>query len=496
MKKIIYLMIWVTINVSCGDFLSEYPKDLLYANTIEDVDELLVGEGYMITQEPETVDGTTSIPTWIHVMDDDIESIVHDKNDELPYPLFAEWRRNPFYTESGATIDDRMWTALYAHIGALNVILNKLEDFKTEKDYERIKGEALFLRAAYYFWLVNVYAQPYKEETAKQEPGVPVKLTDYVEVKSYGRNSVANVYAKILEDLCQSAICLRGIKQPSVYRVSLAAVHSFTSRVYLYMEDFDNVVKQCDSVLMTGDYNLLDLNQHTSNKSMIFSGSPETIFSQGENRFLMLSDKYINSYVVSEDLRKSFRDQTNDLRFKFFQYFTHWKSRKTGYLIRKFYTYSNGNVSDCFLIRLPEVYLNKAEALAMQGKMGDAKELIQILRTNRYKTGTLPDLTDEGNALVKFIRDERRRELCFEGHRWFDLRRYGVSGFPMVKEIRHPHWESNSVSGSYDIERYYILKPYSENRSNYVLPIPQKELMLNEGTMVGNERTESEYIKL
>lgn len=494
MKKLVYLLVWMAVGVSCGDFLSEYPKDLLYANTIEDVDELLVGEGYMLTQEPESVEGTIAIQTWMHVMDDDIESIVHDKNDELPYPLFAEWRRNPFYTQSGATIEDRTWSALYAHIGALNVILNKLEDFKAEKDYARIRGEALFLRAAYYFWLVNIYAQPFRQEDAKDEPGVPIKLTDYVEGKSYSRHSVAEVYETILTDLKEAARYLRGVKQSTVYRVNAAAVHAFASRVYLYMEDFDNVVKQCDSVFLAGNYSLLDLNQHTSNKSMIFSGSPETIFSQGENRFLMLSDKYINSYVVSEDLRNAFPDQVNDLRFKFFQYFTHWKSRKKGYLIRKFYTYSNGIVSDCFLIRVPEVYLNKAEALAMQGKAGEAVKLIQTLRANRFVTGTLPDLSEEG--LVAFIRDERRRELCFEGHRWFDLRRYGVSKVPMAKEIRHPHWEANAVSESYEIERYYVLKPYSEDRSNYVLPIPQKELLINEGTMVGNERTESEFIKL
>lgn len=393
-------------------------------------------------------------------------------------------------------MDDRMWSRLYTHIGALNVIINKLEDFKTEKEYNRIKGEALFLRAAYYFWLVNVYGQPYQEEAAKQEPGVPLKLTDYVEIKSYSRDPVADVYAVILEDLQHAAACLRGVTQPTVYRVNAAAVHAFASRVYLYMGDYENTIKQCDSVLLGYNYRLLDLNQHTNNKSMIFSGSPETIFSQGENRFLMLSDKYVNSYVVSENLRNTFKDQTNDLRFKFFQYFTHWKSRKTGYLIRKFYTNSDGVVSDCFLIRLAEVYLNKAEALAMTGKTKDAIDLIQTLRENRYATGTLPDLNDEGDALVEFVRNERRLELCFEGHRWFDIRRYAVSKVPMTKEIRHPHWESNTVTSSYEIDRYYVLKPYSEDRSNYVMSIPQKELMLNEGTMVNNERVDSEYIKM
>ena len=128
--------------------------------------------------------------------------------------------------------------------------------------------------------------------------------------------------------------------------------------------------------------------------------------------------------------------------------------------------------------------------------LDDAEACDWLNQLRRNRIGQYVDMQYSGEELINEIREERRKELCLEGHRWFDIRRYAVSKVPMTKEIRHPHWESNTVTSSYEIDRYYVLKPYSEDRSNYVMSIPQKELMLNEGTMVNNERVDSEYIKM
>ena len=79
----------------------------------------------------------------------------------------------------------------------------------------------------------------------------------------------------------------------------------------------------------------------------------------------------------------------------------------------------NDEIGMDFLIRLPEVILNKAEALAMLTRDGDAKTELEKLRSKRFAAA--PSVTATGEALIDFIRDERCRELCFEGHRWFDL---------------------------------------------------------------------------
>ena len=497
MKKILYILAFCIVSGSCGDFLSEYPKDLLYVNTIQDLDELIVGEGYMKTQQAETAEGITAIGGWIHVMDDDMVSLVHDK-DPLPFEFFSEWRKDPFMKQNGGSGEDDNWKNLYRHIGALNVILNKLEDFKDAgPDYSRLKGEAYFLRAGFYFWLVNLYAKPYRVSTATSDPGVPLKLTDYVENTLYSRESVQKVYNAILSDLEKAATYLKGIRQPSVYRVNRMGVYAFMSRVYLYMENCEKAIAYSDSVLQSGNYHLLDLNQHDAKKkSVIYAGSPETIFSQGEYRVTMFSDRYINSYVASTGYLNAFTDKDHDLRYGSLRYFTHWKSRRTGYIIQKFRKYSEGGISDCFLLRLPEVYLNKAEALAILGREQEARDVLQSLREKRYTTGNVSEITGTGASLVKFVRNERRLELSFEGHRWFDLRRYAVSKYPETVKIQHPHWQANIGGATMGIEGYYILKPYTENADSYVMPIPSKELMINEGAMLENPRSNCEYVKL
>ncbi len=68
------------------------------------------------------------------------------------------------------------------------------------------------------------------------------------------------------------------------------------------------------------------------------------------------------------------------------------------------------------------------------------------------------------DAAREFIRAERRRELCYEGHRWFDIRRWGM---PEIKHVWH-------VDGETDVE--YTLKA---GDNAYTLPIPRTSIELN-----------------
>ena len=147
------------------------------------------------------------------------------------------------------------------------------------------------------------------------------------------------------------------------------------------------------------------------------------------------------------------------------------------------------NLSDQTTIRLPELYLTKAEALAILGREAEAIATLQELRKKRFAPENLTDIGLNNEALVNFIRDERRRELCFEQHRWFDLRRYGVnSKFPYGKFIRHRSYAYNS-SGRY-IQGYYELKPYTQDQAAYVLPIPDREIEFSHGAITNESRPE------
>ncbi|HVK48754.1 MAG TPA: RagB/SusD family nutrient uptake outer membrane protein, partial [Pseudobacter sp.] len=93
-----------------------------------------------------------------------------------------------------------------------------------------------------------------------------------------------------------------------------------------------------------------------------------------------------------------------------------------------------------------------------------------------------------------FIREERRRELCFEMLRWFDLRRYGVNDrFPSGKTIRHTSYAYNS-SGRF-IQGYFELKPYDQDKAAYVMPIPDTEIDFNNGAISNEPRPERPLIR-
>ena len=96
----------------------------------------------------------------------------------------------------------------------------------------------------------------------------------------------------------------------------------------------------------------------------------------------------------------------------------------------------------------------------------------------------------KGGKLISFIRDERRRELCFEAHRWFDLRRYAVSSkYPERKSIKHTTYDKNGV-----LEGSYILDVYGKDPA-WVLPIPGYEIVYNQGKLIDNPERKSRKLE-
>lgn len=96
-----------------------------------------------------------------------------------------------------------------------------------------------------------------------------------------------------------------------------------------------------------------------------------------------------------------------------------------------------------------------------------------------------------GEKLINYIREERRRELCFEGHRWFDLRRYMVcEKYPYAKTLRNSYTSYIYNSDSYNyIPKETRIYELQLNDQAYTLPIPTEVLEYNDG-MKNNVREE------
>ena len=502
MKRYLILILCVLLFNSCGKFLEEFSQDLAYAESCADLDEILIGNGYM--EQPEgfakaSIYGNGYYP-YIHVMDDDVIMTVFKKdgvtdliNEMVPYKNIYDWSGqltiNPKTDEEW---EDKDWEKMYSHIAYLNVIIAHVKKFSHDsvETRNRVEGEARFLRGAYYYLLTNLYANPYVKESASSDMGVPLNLTEDIVDEYYKRNSMEECYRVIVEDLKVAADKLKGVTQPTIYRVNELAARILLSRVYLYMGEWQLALDECQKALALEGVELMDLKSFQGREKeryVLDNKNPEIVFTQGYSATNTFYDQMsyfcICTFGGSEDLISLYNrfeeQQIKDLRLDaFFEVIgdEQYKMSKVG-----------EKVYDCFVIRSAELYLNKAEAEAMLDK-AEAIQTIKTLLNNRFEGG-IPDIDGlSGKDLVSFIRDERRRELCFEAHRWFDLRRYAVSPkYPEKKSIRHTAYD---IKGK--LEGDYVLKPYGEDPA-WVLPIPGYEIVYNQGNLVDNpQRVERE----
>lgn len=514
----------------CGNFLEQRSQNMAYLENIEDLDELLIGECYLpkgtsYTLETSDVgvsnwsrivnDGSPNFPA-IHLLDDDAAEYLYTPSTtesnyaRLRMSQLHYWQRDPFRDSEYKEIKDGNWAATYRRIAVINTILNEVEGFRetnTPELYNRIKGEALFLRAQHYFWLANLYARPYCKRTAAVDESVPLKTTDPIEDRFFARSPMQEVWNQMAKDLKEAAAALRNTGRESVFRASRAAACALLSRVSLYMEDYENAVAYADSILLTEDYRLLDFNQQQAKQSALYASSPETIFTQGPNIMAILHGAIVNTaavwlppvyqaagYTTSGDLMACYDEQ--DLRLTAF--FTERPTPGSGFRCLKWReSTTDEEISDYMAIRLSEVYLNKAEALAILGRGEEAKTVLQELRANRFPTGALPEIEEEGSELVRFVRDERRRELCYEGHRWFDLRRYAVNTeYPFMKQIVHESliYSKEGTGPEGAVQGRYILDTYDKDGAAWMLPIPRDEIEFNAGMLTNETRNERSIV--
>ena len=515
--RIIYCFL-IILLFGCSDFLEEYSQDQAYIQSYEDLDELLLGNAYFqrnSAQEWQSVglSGSAYFP-WVHVMADELTQVT-DGDMWMPSgacnALFGyfTWQFRVYEDMEGKEVwdDASDFRNLYSHINACNMILEELKAFENLTDEEdvqnvnRIKGECYFLRGSCYFLLVNFYGKPYSKLSAEEDPAVPIKLSNYIEDKLYTRNTVAEVYEQILKDLLAAEQYLQNVPRKSLWRADVNAARLMLSRVYLYMCKYEEAVKYAKLVTDNGPQ-VEDLN-FFSGEDFLNANLSELIFSMGASSLpgnITLYDSYVygNLMRVSDELYELYNPGNPvDLRLKYFvvDYNGALRYRKL-----QGATYTTTDVSDVFVCRTSEAWLNLAEAAACSGDETTAKDALNYLRARRIQQ----DLFDknevktlEGEELVRFIRDERARELCLEGHRWFDLRRYRVAlKYPQAITLERTVMSKIYNSSTWVYEpvwtRKYILP---SDDPAWVMALPKSELDKNTG-IIDNPRNERAYENL
>ncbi len=483
--------------VSCDGFLKEHSEDLAYIRSLDDLDELLIGSAYMTVHPTTPLKYQNFYIPFIHYISDETEEVIgttrYNPEANIRPRIFGyyTWQRNVGTRFDGVTYDDEStdWLRFYNHISILNTILVELERMtpkypKEHEQYNRIKAEALALRAIYHFLLANLYAAPYSEEVLSQ-PGIPLKTTNYIEDRKFQRATIEDTYTMIVEDLEQAVTLIAGVKGSSKYRLSEASILLMLSRVYLYMQNWDKAKesarKSIDLASALENYNGWDSGVFVHRVS-----SPEVLFSMGGSLLFthLNSSSHTGAFQVSKELYDLFGE--DDLRKTLF--FKHEKDKgsKTGYVILPIKQNPRGpyrsEMSDIFCLRVSETYLNLAEACVMKGELNEAADSINKLLRMRKASAQYKPLTVENQAsLIKVVREERRKELCLEGHRWFDLRRYRANKlFPERKELTNTYTIYSKIGRENKMSvTYYYTLPADED-AGYVLPIPTEQKKIND----------------
>jgi hypothetical protein len=329
---------------------------------------------------------------------------------------------NQFRADNGAAQD--IWDAIYDAINRVNVILDRVPAVTdldvTEKN--EILGEAHFLRALHYHNLVKLYGD------------VPIRLTPVKDVNEAGgavRSPVADVYAQILADLGEAGTLITATAPTT--QATLDAVAALTARVQLYRQDYAAAVAAADVVipnhsLATAYSDLFDAGGQDTPEDIFkvtftavqfnwlgFDYITETL--DGGGGVLAPSQSIIDAYdPADERLAWNITLDDDDAPSG-----TKWPT--------------TAGAEDLHVIRLAEVLLIKAEALARQNDLSGA---VAAYNPIRVRAGLAPhvlgvDVTSQDEVLAA-IDLERRLELAFEGDRWPDLVRTGqavaVLGIP------------------------------------------------------------------
>lgn len=323
-----------------------------------------------------------------------------------------------------------------------NKIINEVLDSKDGTDAQKksLQAEALAGRAWTNFLLINYYGKPYKESSAATDPGFPIIKEANINGTDYTRASVKEVYDLIVSDLTTAIPNLTSISVTHRLRMSRGAAQGLLAKVYIYMGRFDEALPLLNSSLaslpastaITGLYDQVAANP----------GFP-TAQNDQENAFskTIFNVYTANSNVVMLTPQAAALYGSTDLRL------SRWYVKTTltngTVLLRR-----NGSFSTYFGVRVPDLYLLRAEVKARLNDLTGAKADVEALRVKRMPAvnATVPtDIASQKLSLLQFIMEERIREFAVQGYRWFDMRRISVDPLLTLPSTVHQVYSADGA---------------------------------------------------
>ena len=455
LEHIVILLLLVL--TSCSGFLDEVDQDKFIPSTADHYAALLLAE----------FNESTTVMSGVQYMTDEVQETtdkVGASNTRASSKPLYTWQKDiELDMETGSRISNNTaWQGLYRDIAVANYVIELIGDATgSAEEINAVKGEAYFIRAWCYWSLTNLYGEPYQNaEQARQTYGVPLR-TDIGVNTTYDKSMLYDCYRAIESDLQEASRLLTAGGTPkSIYHPTAKTCDLLMSRVKLYKKEYDAVVESATKVI-TGGY----LKKMVAKDTLFISeDNPEVLYSFNTSGSGSLIPGA--SLVVNPDLMNSY-DESDLRRSIFFWTSTNKENGKVSVYSNKGYD-AYSKLGSCNF-RVAEAYLNRAEAYAYLDKLSEAKADILELLKNRYVDVSRIVIPTERVELIRFIRQERFKELCFEDyHRWFDLRRMEETERP---EIVHRFTVADVDGNVLGVETYKLLS----NDKNYTLSVPYTE---------------------
>lgn len=402
----------------------------------------------------------------------------------------------PFYMTYSSDATVGLWGYAYYVISAVNNVLEQIETVGddayidssvSQQDLDNLKAECYFLRALAHFDLARTYAySPAKAAAVNFNDCVPyIFKTDKTAKEQPARNTVAEVFTNVIADLKMAEGLMaedyarKGVADAKA-TASLPAIQGLLARVYLYNQEWQNAADYATKVINNKAYKLWTAAEYPSVWGLEVGGS-EVIFEvygkksnaydeYWEGPSHMTNPLGYADCAAAPALISIFDDPadvrgtqgvrgTDDGK----ALFCTDKDNASGgqFWTMKYYGKGEGDatstpdVNNVIVLRLSEMYLIRAEALVNGASVSGASALndINAIRTNRGVAAL-------GSAGAADVALERRKELNFEGHYWFDLWRTAAGKITYVDSRRNDNIPADSKF--------------------WALPIPKREYTVNE----------------
>jgi hypothetical protein len=460
MKTKNYIYILVAIVWGGCDVLKENPESFISTETFyKTKSDAITAVTAAYTANKTNGDTNRNFNILGDITTDDVSPLLNN-NDRVQLDQYTHTPQNSILYES--------WRNFYLGITRCNAVIERVPLIQMDEALRsRLVAEAQFLRGFYYFHLTRLFGKV---------PLILKETKSLTEITYPKRDEVSAVYQQIINDFeAAEAVLPISYTGADRGRATRGAAKAYLSLVYLTLKDYAKAAEKAKEVMAPEfGYGLWETYEEVFaipnefGKEAIFDAQfISGPYGQGSNLIAFwaqenntVAGRGFGSFQPTEDIYNAF-DPTDKRVPVFFVKGTDGK-----YYCNKWIdadaTTANQSDNNFPHMRFAEVVLIFAEA--SNEVNGPTQEAYDAINSIRERAG-LPDL--EGLTKEEFrdaVLHERRLELCFEGHRWYDLVRTGR----LVSTLQ--------AKGISNVQEYH-----------HVFPVPQIEIDLNQNLKPQNE---------